>query len=186
MDIPWEKLAWLAVAPRPWNDAYGRIYTQIYAKPLWFVFWNGGVAGWRKEMSEGYLVRLGVIQANDVLFNGENVAPGPAVVCWFKDPDANTSDAPMAALLGAIGSARESPVPRPDCKPFLDLLDNEDSSFHGVEIPLSLTGGRKACASVKYLAPGELPGGCIPASRILPGFQKGQYTPEVIPRAIYA
>jgi len=185
MDINWQKLSWLASAPRAWDDRHAPIYEKINAKPLWFVFWGGGVAGWRKEMCEGFLVRMGVIQANEALFDPEEAEFAPAVVCWFTDPADNASDAPMVALLNEIQAARESPAPRPDCQPFFALLDNEKSSFSSVQIPASLTGGKQAFASVSYLEPDELPGGCIPSNRILPAF-KGKATPELIPPELYA
>jgi hypothetical protein len=184
MTINWEKLSWLASSPRPWSDEHAAAYQKINDKPYWWVFWGGGVAGWRKEMSEGYLVRLGVIQANEILFDKTTAEFAPAVVCWFTDKNLNGSDEAMAALLREVASARESSTPRPDCQPFLDLLDAEDSSFMRVAVPTSLTGGKEAFASVKYLEPDELPGGCIPQNRILPGF-KGKETPELIPPGLY-
>lgn len=185
MDIHWEKLAWLASAPRSWSEADAALYEKIHDKPFWFVFWGGGVSGWRKEMCEGYLVRVGVIQANEALFDPKKAEDAPAIVGWFVDPSLNSSDDEMTALLAAIEAARTSATPRPDCQPFLDLLENEDSSFHGIEIPVSLTAGKKAYASVKYLSPDDLPGNCIPKNRILPGF-KGKDTPAIIPQALYA
>lgn len=185
MDINWQKLSWLASAPRAWNDAHAATYDKIKSKPFWFVFWGGGAAGWRKEMSEGFLVRLGVIQANEILFDPKTAEYAPAVVCWFSNLADNASDDAMLALLNEIQAARNSPTSRPDCQPFLDLLENEESSLSSVPIPVSLTGGKQAFASVKYIDPDELPGGCIPRHRILPGF-KGKESPELIPRELYA
>ncbi|MBN1606584.1 MAG: hypothetical protein JW940_08110 [Polyangiaceae bacterium] len=185
MDINWQKLSWLASAPRTWDESHAPLYEKIKAKPFWFVFWGGGIAGWRREMCEGFLVRLGVIQANEALFDSEEAEFAPAVVCWFTDPADNASDAAMLALLDEIQAARSSSTPRPDCQPFFDLLDKESSSFSNIQIPVSLTGGKQAFASVIYLEPDELPGGCIPANRILPAF-KGKETPELIARELYA
>jgi len=187
MSINWEKLSWLSKAPREFNEADAAKYNEIYSKPFWFVFWGGGKKGWMKDMAEGYLLRTGVIQANEILFDKEEAEVAPAVICWFKDPSLNTSNDAIETLLRRISTEQDKENYDPNCGAFMNLLDDEESSFTNVQIPLSLTDGKEAYVSTTHLNPENLPNGCIPENRILPGFymHREKYA-EIISPKLYS
>lgn len=155
----WEKLV---ATPRPLTDEL----TTIKGKP--FGLLRKAVKTWEHEMANAPLVFAAVVQANSALFDPAEATWAPAVLLYTTDPARIRDGEWLRQVADRCAALRERRTGdrREDGLGF--LLNEEESTFD-IEVPPTLTGGVTAKILTTYLSPGTLPGGAIPAHRILAG-----------------
>lgn len=140
----------------------------------------------RDKAATAPLMLVGVVQANEVLFDPERTEYAPAVFVWTKDGRARLDFAWMAALTAKLGKVRDYQGSDPALQGFATLLNDEESRFEDHPVPAELTGGVKALCYTGWIGPDRLPGGIVPDDRVLPALYFEQVDePRVIPPECY-
>jgi hypothetical protein len=157
-----DRISYWARVPRQLNEDVD----SICRRP--FKFLRKATRQWEHEMANSPLVLAGVVQANAVLYDPDQSTWAPAVVAFTTDPRYALDGGYVQQLVQRLRECRDHRQTDPEANRFGDLLRDENSEFYRHPIPVSLTGGVDARASVTYLDPERLPGGVIPPSGLLP------------------
>lgn len=123
---------------------------------------------WRADATHAPVVRVGVVQANRVLWDPRSPHFAPAVVLYTTDPRRCLDTAWVREVTDRVADLRDHRTGDPALDRVGELLDDEHSSFVE-DVPPRLTGGVPARMLVTYIGREVLPGRAIPADGMLLG-----------------